>query len=133
MISVSPRFIQNVVVIVVVIILGLSSRFGWKAGRDIAQTSGTVRSVNTLLVGLHYFYEDQARFPSSLEFRDSKRMATYFNYFPAKFFTDSRCPENGVYSTSNQKIFSLQFCIVRSQPPFGLGLNTVTERTLVQQ
>src|SRR3989338_2528436 len=121
---VPPRIIKNAVVLVTLVILGLSIRSGYYAGRSVANTSNTIRGVYAVLTGLHYFYEDQSRYPSNTEFTSVTRMGVYLSNFPPRFFTDSLCTNNGVYQSSNLKVYSFRFCIPRSSPPFGIGLNT---------
>ena|SRR3989338_1035039 len=125
------RLIQNVIVIIIVIVFVFSVRSGFRAGRNIAQTKDTVHSAQIVLEGLDLFYQDQSRFPSTLEFSDTKKMASYFNYFPPVSYVSTVCPTGLTYKTDNQKNFALTFCLSRSNTSFVQKYNTVTERTFI--
>lgn len=129
--TISPRAIQNSIVVVVIIFFYLCLHWGWRAGQDIARTRFTVRTAYVTLQGLDYFYNDQSRYPSENEFVDRNRMGVYISNFPPTFLTHNLCPVNGQYATQGLRTFSLQFCTPRSLSPFQKGVSAVSEKTFI--
>lgn len=127
MITVNPRLIQNIAVLVAAALLFWTIYVGFKDGRDIAQSTVTAKNTMAVLRGMSYFMQDQSRFPSRSEFTDSVLMKRYFNEFPPRSFLGKKCTMESEYKTDNFKDFSYTFCIPRSSEPYNQGTNTVTD------
>lgn len=99
---------------------------GARAGKDAAQSDAIIKTVQNISIALDYFYSDQNRYPSVLEFDEQNIMLSYLNIFPLPNFVSELCPENFIYKRNSASVASLSFCLPRSVKPYAQGWNALT-------
>lgn len=107
------------VVLFLVISTGISS------GQKQAQAQTLVQASAQVEAGLRYFYSDQDRFPSALEFSDQNVMLNYFTSFPPSNFPSSLCAQSFIYKKAADDNFQLSFCLPVKNSQFNKGWNTI--------
>lgn len=123
------RIVQNTIALVVLFFLVLCIWYGYKAGFAIAQTRFISLNTRALQKGLDYFYQDQNRYPTEAEFKNTELMKRYFVNFPVPNETIASCGPSITYASYRQLSFTLDFCIPRSTGNFIKGKNSVTEKS----
>jgi 4-amino-4-deoxy-L-arabinose transferase-like glycosyltransferase len=78
---------------------------------------------------LNYFYQDQNRYPSALEFDDQNTMLSYFTSFPLPEFISASCSKSFDYKRPSDNSYGLSFCLPAANGQFSSGWNTVTGTT----
>lgn len=101
---------------------------GWSSGKKTAQSEAVLANAAALKQSLDYFYLDQDRFPSALEFTDQDRkiMLSYLSYFPIAEFPAKNCPQSYVYKNTGTKSFQLKYCLPKAINGYQSGWNQVT-------
>ena len=112
-------------VLLAAVILFLAVAKGLGAGQQAAEAQAEIQTAKNLASGFEYFYGDQNRFPSAVEFADSSVMTTYFNNFPPPNFTSANCDENFVYKNIGDNNFQLDFCLPTALSGYQAGWNTI--------
>jgi hypothetical protein len=105
------------------VILLLAIFWGAAAGKETAQSITLTKIAQNLIFGLQYFYSDQNRFPTALEFSDQNIMLNYFSGFPAVDFPSKLCPQSFVYKRVAADNAQLSFCLPRAAGDYGAGFN----------
>ena len=111
--------------LIMAVILFISIGAGIGSGFKHAQSLAVIESVNNLQTGLNYFYNDQDRFPTAVEFSDQVIMSNYFKSFPPINFAGS-CPQNYIYKRNSDINFELDFCLPTSSGNFKSGWNLLS-------
>ena len=112
-------------VLLAAVILFLAIIKGLGAGQQAAEAQVEIQTAKNLASGFQYFYGDQNRFPSAVEFADSSVMAAYFNNFPPANFISANCNENFVYKNISDKNFQLDFCLPTAVGGYQAGWNVI--------
>jgi hypothetical protein len=107
----------------VVLFLAISN--GIKAGNENAQSQVALQTAQNLAAGLQYFYNDQNRFPTAVEFADQNTMLNYFSVFPPASFVSSNCSQSFIYKPVNDANFQLDFCLARAAGGYSAGWNVI--------
>lgn len=111
--------------LVMAVILFMALATGISAGVKSAQSRAIITSAANLEAGFNYFYGDQNRFPTAVEFSDQTTMANYFNNFPPVNFAAS-CSENYIYKRTSDNNFELDFCLPVSVGSYKSGWNVIS-------
>lgn len=125
--------VQNAIAFIILVLLVLCLWFGFSAGRDIARSTYTLKTVASIQQGLDYFYSDQGRYPTKAEYDNQQLMNMYLTSFPPRSFMTKNCSPHIGYSSFRQLSFALEFCLPRSRNNLIKGKNTVTEKSPVVQ
>lgn len=96
---------------------------GIQNGKNIAQAALVAQNAQSLAKGFDFFYQDQNRFPSALEFQNNNLMNEYFGSFPPLSFASSICPESFLYKRPGLKSFELNFCLPANYQNYRPGWN----------
>ena len=115
-------------VLVAAVILFLAMAKGLASGRQGAEAETEVETAKNLASGFGYFYSDQNRFPTAVEFADSSVMSWYFNNFPPVAFTSSNCSQNFIYKRISSNNFQLDFCLAAAVSGYQSGWNIINEQ-----
>ena len=107
-----------VAVIFLLVILG-----GISSGKKSAQANLIIQNAQNLSGALYYFYGDQDRFPTVLEFQNKDIMLNYLSSFPPADFISETCPENYIYKRPSSKSFELFFCLPKGAQEYSTGWN----------
>lgn len=112
-------------VIGVAVILLWSTMSGINKGKSIAQSQVVSANASALALGLKYFYQDQERYPTALEFGNQTLMLNYFYLFPPVNFVSAACPQSFVYKRPAVDSYSLSFCLSQTAGSYAAGWNTL--------
>ncbi len=123
---ISSSVYRTLTVLGVAVILVWSIGAGWSKGKSMADAGQVLANADRLVTGLDYFYNDQDRYPTALEF-DSGLMHAYFTSFPPHNFTSSQCPESYSYKRNSASQYLLGFCLPVATNGFRQGWNSSTQ------
>lgn len=98
---------------------------GSSAGQATAQAQIIAGTGKEVFNALQYFYSDQNRYPSAVEFSDQTVMLNYLTNFPLPDLPSANCSESFVYKRADNNNFSLNFCLPRAFGAYSAGWNTV--------
>lgn len=110
----------------VAVILLLAIFWGLAKGKEDAESQAVLAAQANLVKGLQFFYQDQNRYPSALEFVDAPTMLNYFNSFPPPDFASKNCSQSFSYQRNALDSYSLSFCLPVSSGGFAAGWNAVS-------
>jgi hypothetical protein len=99
---------------------------GWSAGKNLAEASAVITASREVAKGLKFFYQDQNRYPSPVEFENSEVMLNYFNVYPLPNFVSKICPQTFSYRRNNADSFQLNFCLPVANADYVKGWNSLT-------
>jgi hypothetical protein len=122
-------FVQKILVGVALVCLLLALLFGVLRGRKNAQADYVLHQVATTQQGLQYFYNDQSRFPTTLEFSDRETMVRYFSTTDTPQPPISGCADSLVqYANDSQKSYQLSFCLPVPRGVYPAGVSVINQR-----
>jgi len=102
-------------------------------GKSLAISRVTASNALNIDQGLKYFYTDQDRFPSAVEFNNAGSVIlNYYSAFPATELKSDQCPQVYQYQRVNTKHVKLNFCLPVAWENFSSGWN-VMEQDAVRQ
>lgn len=113
-------------VIGVAVILLWSILAGASKGKAVAQSQVVASNALALASGLKYFFLDQDRYPTALEFGDKNLMLNYFYLFPPADFTSKNCSQSFIYKRPSADNYSLSFCLSEQTNGYAAGWNTIS-------
>jgi hypothetical protein len=119
------KYQSTITVLLAAVILLLAVSKGMGAGQQEAQALATVETAKSLATGFGYFYSDQNRFPSAVEFADSSVMNKYFNNFPPASFVSANCTENFIYKKISDSSYQLDYCLATAVSGYQAGWNVL--------
>lgn len=123
----TPRFWQNLLLGFLVILLALGLWWAVRAGIRSGQSATILKNVAALNTGLGYFFADQNRYPTALEFQDKNIMLNYVSPFPPENLASGLCQETYRYSSPTARTFELAFCLPTGKEGFAAGWNKITQ------
>jgi len=112
-------------VLLAAVILFFSLFFGIKSGKLLAQSAIISGNAVSLNKGLQFFYKDQNRFPTAVEFSNNNIMLDYFSIFPAADFASESCPNSFAYKRNSLQEFQLNFCLPKAFQNYSAGWNSI--------
>lgn len=127
-IQIQPQHVRGTIVVIILFFVFLASFFGFRAGRDLAKSSATLELAHVTMRGLDYFFSDQDRYPSPLEFGESQSFGTYVSRVPLPSFISKQCPVTTTYDTFDERAFEFTYCLPRASGDQTAGIHTLTER-----
>ena len=123
----TKRNFYYLTVLVAAVVLLMVILWGRSSGQNRAVAESTVTTVDEITVALDYFYQDQGRYPSAVEFEDQNVMGIYFSKFPVIFTPTKQCPEPLVYKRPKTGFYQLNFCLPKSSGAFQKGWNSYSQ------
>ena len=117
---------KTLTVIIVAVVFLWSTSAGWSKGKNLAEAEQVVANADLLTKGLDFFYNDQDRYPTAVEY-ESSIMSNYFQSFPPHDFTSSKCPESYSYKRNSANEYVLGFCLPIASAGFKQGWNSSTQ------
>jgi hypothetical protein len=124
-INLSNKYKIAITVLLAAVVLLLVIVWGIARGKSIAQAKIIVQTSQNTVKALKYFYQDQNRYPSAVEFADQNLMLNYMSNFPLPDYPSSVCSQSFDYKRSDDNDFQLSFCIPIADGGFKAGWNTV--------
>lgn len=118
-----PRIKENVTFYTVVMIFVVVIVWGVFNGIKAARSKSILNDARTITTALQYFFEDQDRYPTGLEFTDDNLMAPYLSNLPAQEFPDNRCTQSFNYSNPFPRQFQLDVCLSKGIGSANVGWN----------
>lgn len=117
---------KTLTVIIVAVIFLWSTGAGWSNGKNRAEAEAVVANADALTKGLDFFYNDQDRYPTAVEY-GSAIMSNYFKTFPPHDFVSGQCPESYSYKRNSATEYVLGFCLPAASGGFRQGWNSSTQ------
>ncbi len=102
-------------VLIMAALLLLSLEVAWNSGKSSAQSKVVLANTKGLQTALDYFYSDQNRFPTAIEFADRNTMIRYATLFPPPDFVSKSCSQSFVYKRASKSSYTLNFCLPKSE------------------
>jgi hypothetical protein len=131
-ISIPKPIIQLLTVLAAAVILLMSVLAGAAAGKRRAQSQAVFANAMAVAQGLHYFYGDQTRFPSAIEFQGNLNlMLSYFTPFPPADIVSKNCPRSFAYQRPMLQAFKLSYCLPDEWEGLAAGWNELNENSVV--
>lgn len=109
----------------VAVVLFLAIILGINNGIKQAQSEVVLKTQSELLSGLQFFYNDQNRYPTVLEYEDKSVMLNYFTNFPPIDFISKTCASSFVYKRDDSQNFVLNFCLPDDSGSYTKGWHMV--------
>jgi hypothetical protein len=106
-------------------VLFLSIIWGVSTGQKIAQATIVSQTANNLVAAVQYFYQDQNRYPTELEFSNQTIMLNYLTQFPAPDFVSGVCSQSFVYKQITADNFQLNFCLPTAEGSYPKGWSVI--------
>lgn len=116
--------------LIAAVILLLAVFSGISNGHKISQAEMLVQTSKNASLSLQYFYQDQNRYPTALEFDDQSLMLNYMSNFPLPDYPSSGCGESFIYKRPDANAFQLSFCLPVSSEGYAAGWNTINGNPL---
>lgn len=101
-------------------------------GQKAAQAAIIIQTVQQAQKALNYFYQDQNRYPSALEFSDQNAMLNYLTGFPLPEFVSAACAQTFDYKRASDSSYSLSFCLPADSGPYKSGWNTISGNSAIE-
>jgi hypothetical protein len=109
------------------VILLLATLQGISSGNQVAASQSVSESAQNLQKGIEYFYQNENRFPTAVEFADQATMAGYFTNFPPKDLPSKQCSQSYLYKRISDSSYQLSFCLPTSVNNSKKGWNTISQ------
>jgi hypothetical protein len=120
----SPWF-QNTITTVVAVVLLLVLFFAFVQGNRAGQSKMVLENTAAIQKGFQYFFNDQGRYPTALEFTDNNLMRSYITHFPPEEFAAGSCEKSFDYKSSSPRTYELQFCLPKGRAGWPAGWSLV--------
>lgn len=118
---------QNLLLGVIALLLVLGLWWAFVAGVRAGKSTIVLKNTLALQQGVGYFFSDQNRYPTALEFSDRNIMLDYFSAYPPQSVPGGPCTQSYKYSSANSKAYEIDFCLPRGAQGFPAGWNKVTQ------
>ena len=93
------------------------------SGRTQSKMKLVLKNVESISTALEYFYSDQDRFPSVLEFQNKNVMEIYLDSFPPTEVVFKNCQQSLEYKRPKINSYELYFCLPKKVDGFKAGWN----------
>ena len=101
---------------------------GLAAGKSQAQAWVISSNSAAIAQGLKYFYNDEERFPSAVEFQSDKNLLqSYLSSFPPAQFPSPQCQQSFAYERPSLPTFHLAFCLPAAFNGYKAGWNLLDQ------
>jgi type II secretory pathway pseudopilin PulG len=124
----SNKIMRLVVIFVLLALVLATSFYSWQSAKKTAQSRRVAKDSQAIRSGLEYFYKDQNRYPSTIEFQDANLMSAYISNYPPLSFPTEECPQNFDYFNPSPFSYELRICLQKSVGAFHAGINKFTEK-----
>jgi hypothetical protein len=121
----SQKLLQNILIGVLVVLLVGGGFWAWWSGTRAGKSSVVVKNIDAIQTGLKYFYTDQNRYPTAVEFQDQNIMLSYMSPLPLQPVIGGSCSQTYRYSSANPRTYELEFCLPKASGGFAAGWNKV--------
>jgi hypothetical protein len=108
-------------------VLLLAVLWGASSGQKQAQSDIIVQTAQNAGQAFKYFYQDQNRYPTALEFQDQNIMLNYLSGFPLPQFITPSCSQTFVYKNSSAAGYNFSFCLPTASSGYQAGWNTLSQ------
>jgi len=123
----SARWLQNLILSFLALALSLSLWLAIVSGIRAGKSTVILKNTEALQYGLNYFFKDQNRYPTALEFADPNIMANYLTSFPAQDIAGGPCQKTYGYRSDTAKTYELNFCLPKASAGFAAGWNKIQQ------
>jgi choline-glycine betaine transporter len=117
--------VRTIAIALVGILFVITVLFGVRSGVRRAQSYAVLDTVAQVKQAVDYFYSDNNRYPSAVEFNAASSMGTYLQPFPAHEFRSAGCQQSITYRYTNQQQYQLDYCIPSDVQDSTAGTHTL--------
>ncbi len=111
----TQKLIQYLLAAIILIVF-LSILVGaWHNGQARSQSALILQSADELEQGLSFFYSDQNRYPTAIEFASPQIMGIYLIPYPPAEFVTKFCSRSFVYQNASPKFYRLSVCLPKAR------------------
>ena len=110
-------------VLLLVVVSGMSS------GKNLAQAETISASAQALTKAFEFFYNDQNRYPTAVEFTNQNVMLNYLSSYNLPVFVSKICSETLVYKKTLNGGYELNFCLPTAAQNYIKGWNKIQSGT----
>ena len=118
----AKNFLNSLVVAVVLLLVVF---WGINTGKVLAQAEIIGQTSQNVAKSLQFYYQDQNRYPSVLEFSQEDVMLNYLTNFPLPNFASASCSQSFVYKRLSDTEFNLSFCLPAGISGYKSGWNII--------
>jgi len=122
------KIIPPATVIFVAVIFFLLLLSAFSSGRKTAQSKTVIKNAESVSAALEFFYSDQQKYPSVLEFSNKDIMLNYLSAFPEQNFVSELCGANLDYKRPSAGNYELYFCLPKARGGFSAGWNRLVNK-----
>ena len=99
--------------------------WGMSAGQKQAQSEIIVQAAQNAAQAFKYFYQDQNRYPTVLEYENQSIMLNYLSGYPLPQFVSAACTQTFVYKNVSVNSSNFSFCLPVAVKGYQAGWNTI--------
>jgi hypothetical protein len=121
----TQRLLQNLLIGFLAVLLVLGVWWAAVSGTRSGKSTVILKNAAALKQGAQYFFSDQNRYPTSVEFQDRNLMLNYFAAFPPQIIAGGPCVQTYNYTSASAKAFELDFCLPKASGGFLAGWNKI--------
>ncbi|MBI5529874.1 MAG: hypothetical protein HY918_00015 [Candidatus Doudnabacteria bacterium] len=125
MFTINPKLKLLLGSLIVAAVLLLAVVLGLSAGKNLAQAETVAASAQSLAKAFEYFYNDQGRFPTAVEFTNQNVMLNYLSGYNLPSFTSKICSDSLQYKKALNGGYVLDFCLPTAARNYAKGWNKI--------
>ncbi len=122
----SKKILATLSSLLLAVILFAVLMWGIGKGKRQSEAELIVQNTQAIQESLEFFFRDQNRYPSALEFSNLNIMSSYLNPYPPLKFVSKSCNETFDYKRPSQAVYQLNFCLPMATKGFKQGWNSVS-------
>jgi hypothetical protein len=107
------------------VVLFIAITRGLNQGQKTAQANSILKTAQNSTLALKYFYSDQNRYPTVLEFENQNIMLAYMSSFPLPNYPSPSCSQSFIYKRSDPSSYQLSFCLPQAVAGYKAGWNNI--------
>lgn len=119
----NKKFFLILTVFVLTVVLLLTGNFAINKGQTKAKAQASFYNLQNMVLALNYFYNDQDRYPTALEFSSADIMAWYLNKHPVEDIVSDNCASSFRYARMGPKKYDIFFCLAEGIEGYKAGWN----------
>lgn len=127
------KILQYSFAVVALLIAWFLVRGAWHNGQARAKSAATLADAVQVNAAVDYFYGDQGRYPTTLEFSAPDSFGIYLNPFPPRQLTSGECPATLEYRNPGSGEYALYACLSKASGGVPTGWNGLAGNALPSQ
>jgi hypothetical protein len=121
----SKKVLATLSSLVLAVVLFMVLMWAMNKGKRQAEAELIIQNTQAIQESLEFFFRDQNRYPSALEFSNLNIMNSYLNPYPPLKLVSKSCNETFVYKRPAPVVYQLNFCLPIATKGFKQGWNVI--------